>query len=70
MEFLADETTLHCGTPLKKLRLRRNVLIVSIMHGHEIQIPDGDSSFTAGDTLILVTSRDTVIRQLNDIFES
>jgi trk system potassium uptake protein TrkA len=70
VEFLADEHTLHCGEPLKKLKLRRNVLIVSIMHGREIQIPDGDSSFMAGDTLILVTSGNNVIRQLNDIFES
>ena len=70
VEFLVDAHTLHCGEPLKKLKLRRNVLIVSIMHGRNIQIPDGDSFFGAGDTLILVTSGNNVIRQLNDIFES
>ena len=70
VEFLVDETTLHRGEPLKKLRLRRNVLIVCIMHGNEIQIPNGESSFAAGDTLILVTNSSNVILQLNDIFES
>ena len=70
VEFLVDETTLHRGEPLKKLRLRRNVLIVCIMHGNEIQIPNGESCFAAGDTLILVTNSSNVILQLNDIFES
>ena len=70
VEFLVDETTLHRGEPLKKLRLRRNVLIVCIMHGNEIQIPTGESCFAAGDTLILVTNSSNVILQLNDIFES
>ncbi len=70
VEFLVDETTLHRGEPLKKLKLRRNVLIVCIMHGNEIQIPNGESCFAAGDTLILVTNSSNVILQLNDIFES
>ena len=70
VEFLVDETTLHRGEPLKKLRLRRNVLIVCIMHGNEIQITNGESCFAAGDTLILVTNSSNVILQLNDIFES
>lgn len=68
IEFRADATTLHCGEQLKDIRLRRNVLIVCISRGGHTEIPDGNSSFQQGDTLIVVTGKDVVIRQLNDIF--
>lgn len=69
IEFLADSATLHCGEPLKKLRLKKNVLVVCIGHGTATEIPNGDSCFYKGDTLIIVSSGDDVIQQLNDIFE-
>lgn len=69
IEFLVDETTRHCGEPLKKIKLRRNVLIASISRNTKTEVPSGESSFNIGDTLIVVTSGDTVIYQLNDIFE-
>ena len=68
MEFRADETTQHCGEPLKKIQLRPNVLIACITHGAETVIPDGDSHFEAGDIIIVVTNANTVIGQLNQIF--
>ena len=68
MEFLADETTHHCGKPLKEIRLKPNVLLVSISHGATTQIPNGDSTFEQGDTVVVVTNGREVIRQLNDIF--
>lgn len=68
MEFEIDETTLHCGEPLKKLSLRKNVLLVTISHGHEIEIPNGDSTFQVGDTVVVVAGGDTVIHQFNDVF--
>ncbi len=67
-EYLVDETTLHCGEPLRKLKLRPNVLIACINHKGDIEIPGGDSVFAEGDTIILVTSASTVIGQLNEIF--
>ncbi len=69
LEFLVDETTRHCKEPLKNLNLRRNVLIASISKGFVTEIPSGESSFSVGDTLVIVTSGGTVINQLNDIFE-
>ncbi len=68
IEFLVDDTTLYCGRPLKELQLRRNVLIVCISHGGKTEIPNGESSFVKGDTIIVVTSDDAVLHQLNDIF--
>ena len=69
VEFLVDETTLHCGEPLKNLRLRKNVLVACITHGAKTEIPNGDSSFVQGDTLIIISSREEILHQLNDIFE-
>jgi trk system potassium uptake protein TrkA len=69
VEFLVDSDTLHCGEPLKNLKLKPNVLIVCITRGSYTDIPNGDSSFRKGDTVIIVTSRKDVIYQLNDIFE-
>lgn len=68
MEFLVDENTNHCGVPLKQLKPRPNVLIASITHGSRTEIPNGDSMFHQGDTLVVVTSGRGVIHQINDIF--
>ena len=69
VEFVVDEHTLHCGEPLKKLKLRKNVLVVCITRGAKTEIPNGESTFSQGDTLIIVSSGESVIHQLNDIFE-
>ena len=68
MEFLADETTRNCGRPLKEIRLKPNVLLVSISHGASTEIANGNSAFQQGDTVVVVTNGREVIRQLNDIF--
>lgn len=68
-EFLVDETARYCGVPLKKLKLKKNVLIVCISHGPELCIPNGDSMFQKDDTVIVVTGRKHIIGRFNDIFE-
>ena len=68
MEFLVDETTKNCGIPLKQIKLRPNVLLASLIHGTKTEIPNGDSTFQPGDTLVVVTSGRNVLHQLNDIF--
>ena len=68
MEFLVDEKTKGCDTPLKNLKTKANVLISSITHGSVTEIPNGDSMFHAGDSLVIVTTGRGSIRQLNDIF--
>ena len=70
LEFRVDENTKHTKEPLKKLHIKKNVLVVCITHGGNQEIPGGDSSFEKGDTVIIVTSGDVVIYQLNDIFEA
>ena len=68
MEFLVDSNTKNCGVPLKQMKLKPNVLVVSITHGAQTQIPSGDSVFTEGDTVVVVTSGRGVLNQLSDIF--
>ena len=69
LEFLVDENTLHCGKPLKEIRLKPNILLVSISHGAQTEIANGNSVFHQGDTVVIVdTNSREIIRQLNDIF--
>lgn len=69
MDFRVDETTQHCGQPLKKIKLKKGVLVVCITKGSRLEIPNGDSYFDVGDSVIIVTGSDRGIYQLNDIFE-
>ena len=68
VEFLVDHAARNCGVPLKQLKLKNNVLIASITHGTQTQIPNGDSFFEEGDTVVVVTSGRGVLQSFNDIF--
>jgi trk system potassium uptake protein TrkA len=68
MEFLVDENTKNCGVPLRELKTKPNVLIASITRGAQTEIPNGNSTFSQGDTLVVVTSGRGVIKRINDIF--
>ncbi|MBP3474747.1 MAG: Trk system potassium transporter TrkA [Lachnospiraceae bacterium] len=69
IEFIVDENTLHQGKPLKDIKLKKNIRVVSISKGAKFELPNGDSYFSKGNIVIIVTGRDEVIYQLNDIFE-
>ena len=68
MEFVVDKSTKNCDIPLKNLKPKPNVLIAGITHGAWTEIPNGDSMFRRGDSVVVVT-RGGGIRQLNDCFE-
>ena len=69
LEFLVDAYTKNVGKPLKEIRLKPNVLLVSISHGAKTEIPNGDSVFEQGDSIVVVnTGSREIIRQFNDIF--
>ena len=69
IEFIVDEETKHIGEPLKDLKIKPNVLVVSISRGWNSELPHGNSTFRLGDNVVIVTNGDTKILQLNDIFE-
>lgn len=68
VEFLVDSSTRNCNVPLKQLKIKNNVLIASITRGAQTQIPNGDSCFCEGDTVVVVTSGRGILKQINDIF--
>lgn len=68
LEFRATAETRHQGEQLKDIPTRPGTLVACITHlGHTI-IPKGDSSFTAGDTVIVVTTCEKAVTDLNEIF--
>lgn len=46
------------------------MLIACITHKGKTEIPNGDSYFENGDTVIVVSKGDVALHQLNDIFNS
>ena len=68
VEFVVDEKTRNCGVPLKAMKLKPDVLLASIIHGTDSQVPGGDSQFMPGDRVVVVTSRRGSLQQLGDIF--
>lgn len=68
IEFEVDPDTFYCGTPLKSIKLKKNVRLACIARGNEVVIPNGDSSYEEGDSVIVLVSGDAVILNLNDIF--
>ena len=68
VEFEVDSSIRNRGTALKDLKLKPNVLIASITHGAFTEIPNGNSSFDLGDSVVVVTTSRGSVEQLNDIF--
>lgn len=69
LEFIAMPGTVGLDTPLRDLRLKKNILIACINHNGTIIIPQGSDVISSGDTVIVVTAADDPIYELNDIFE-
>ncbi|MBQ7335982.1 MAG: Trk system potassium transporter TrkA [Clostridia bacterium] len=69
IEFPVDLKTRFRNTPLKQIKLRSNIRLACIARGNEIIIPNGDSYFAEGDSVVVVVSGGTVVLNLNDIFD-
>ena len=69
IEFLVDKHTRNCGVPLKQLKLKHDVLVAMIIKGNHTEIPNGDSFFSVGDSVVVVTSHLGSLQELNDIFD-
>ena len=68
LEFLATSATRHRGEKLMDIPLKPGILVSCITHAGRTIIPRGDSSFAAGDTVIVVTAGQEAISDINDIF--
>lgn len=69
IEFIVDEHTKHQNTPLSEIKIKDDVLIASITNGTDVILPNGKSTFSAGDRLVVVTNRKNIINNVNDIFK-
>ena len=69
LEFKANENTWYLGMTLSQLRLKKDILIACISRQGEIIIPQGSDSIRPGDTVIVVTTAEKIVLDLNDIFE-
>lgn len=66
IEFVAKANSKLLNTPLKELKLKKNVLIASIIRGGEVIIPSGLNVIKADDRVIIVTTEQS-LDDLNDI---
>ena len=68
VEFQVDQSTPNCGIPLKDLKLKANVLLVSITRACHTEIPNGMSCFMPGDYIVVVANSQHAIHSIDDIF--
>ena len=68
LEFVINERSRCVGLPLKKIHLKSKILIACITHKGVNIVPDGNSTFDIGDTVIVITNREAPILNFNDIF--
>ena len=68
LEFVIGDDAMNVNVPLKDFKLRRNIILACINRNGDTTIPDGNSSFHLGDSVIIVTTREEPILNFNDIF--
>lgn len=66
IEFLVGENFNGLDTPIKNLKIKRNVLIGGIIRDDEYILPTGDDVIKVGDKLLIVTTI-TGVTSLSDI---
>lgn len=67
LEFVVKADSSFESIPLKKLKLKPNVLIANIIRGNKSIIPGGDDTIEQGDSVIVVTTNMN-LREFHDIF--
>ncbi len=67
VEFRVNDVK-YCGIPLKALKIKKNLLVATISHGTHVEIPNGNSTLSVGDSLVVVTTKRGSLQTLADIF--
>ena len=63
LEFKIGENAPIVDIPLQKMELKDNLIICGIIHSGKFIIPNGESTVSVGDRIIVVTSQ----KKLNDV---
>lgn len=56
------------GVPLKDLKIRKNILICSVVRGRQVIIPDGDTTIELNDSVVVI-SKEHRFSDIRDILE-
>ncbi len=67
IEFITKDNTMNLGVPIRKLKLKDNLLIAALVRAGKVIIPDGNDIILINDHVIIVTTIKK-INDLNDIF--
>ncbi len=67
VEFTVSEDFIGKDTPLKQLKISKNILIGGIVRGDEFILPSGDTTIMVGDRVIVVAKAKQV-NELSEIF--
>lgn len=67
LEFVIRTNEDFVDVPLKKLKLRGDVLIASIIRGNELIVPRGEDKLKMNDSVVVITTNKG-LHDLNDIF--
>jgi trk system potassium uptake protein TrkA len=68
LEFKASDKSKVLNITLKDLKIKKNLLIASIIRDGEVIIPSGDSTIKSNDSVIIVTTN-PYLDELDDILE-
>lgn len=68
LEFNVTSKCRNLGKTLREIQLKPNILLACITRFGRVIIPGGNDTLEEGDTVIVITSADRVILDLNDIF--
>lgn len=68
LEFHIKDGSALAGKAIMDLKLKENILIACILHKGKIVRPNGQSKIYAGDSVIIVTTKQG-LRDINDILE-
>lgn len=69
LEFFIKEPSGVTGTPLAKMRLKKNLLICSITRNSQIILPGGQDELMVGDSVVVITTQSR-LNDIKDILES
>ena len=69
LEFRVDGDSACVGTPLKKLKLKKNILITAVIRGGECISPNGETEILPGDHAVVVTAAGR-LKTLDEIMEA
>ena len=68
LEFFVTAATKNLSRTLKEIRLKPNILLSCINRKGRIIVPGGNDTLEIGDTVVVVTTSERVVLDLNDIF--